>query len=337
LASSLTVSDVGERALIARIQAHVAMPSWVVRGPGDDAAVIKPDRGTLEVITTDALVDGVHFDQRFVPFAAIGHRALAVNLSDLAAMGAKPRAALLSLALPPHLSLDSFDRFLEGFLALAGEHRVALIGGNITSTPGPLMVDVTAMGAVRPRRVLTRDGARPGDEVYVTGFLGGAAVGLQQLRRAFESDQTPPSDGTAMDRYLRPMPRIRAGMLLAGNRAASSCMDLSDGLADGVRQIAEASGVGITIEVDALPIARQVQRWQESIGGDPIEPALCGGDDYELIFTVRPSRRGRLRAVKGHLGDLPITRIGVVTKARHTLLKDAHGTRELPAGYEHFR
>jgi len=333
---SLTVSDVGERALIARIKAHVAMPSWVVCGPGDDAAVIKPDRGTLEVVTTDALIDGVHVDHRFVPFVAIGHRALAVNLSDLAAMGARPRAALLSLALPPRLSLDSFDQLLEGFLALAAEHHVALIGGNITSTPGPLMVDVTALGAVRPRRVLTRDGARPGDEVYVTGCLGSAAVGLQQLRRAFEGDRTTTADSAAMDRYLRPLPRVRAGMLLAGNRAASSCMDVSDGLADGVRQIAEASGVGITIDADALPIAPNVRRWQESIGGDPIEPALCGGDDYELIFTVRPSHRGRLRGVKGHLGDLPISRIGVVTKARHTLLKDGRGTRELPAGYEHF-
>jgi len=332
-----TVSDVGERALIARIQAHVALPSWVVRGPGDDAAVIKPDRGTLEVVTTDALVDGVHVDQRFVPFDAIGYRALAVNLSDLAAMGARPRAALLSLALPPRLSLDSFDRLLEGFLALAADQHVALVGGNITSTPGPLMVDVTAIGAVRPRRVLTRDGARPGDEVYVTGRLGSAAIGLQQLRRAFEGGAASPSDAEATTRYLRPMPRVRSGMLLAGNRAASSCMDLSDGLADGVRQIAEASNVGITIDADALPIASYVQRWQESLGRDPLEPALCGGDDYELIFTVRPNHRGRLRGVKGHLGDLPITRIGVVTKARHNLLKDARGTRELPAGYEHLR
>jgi thiamine-monophosphate kinase len=334
---SVTVSEVGERALIARIQAHVAMPSWVVCGPGDDAAVIKPERGTLEVVTTDAVVDGVHVDQRFVPFVAIGHRALAVNLSDLAAMGARPRAALLSLALPPGLSLDSFDHLLEGFLALAAEHHVALIGGNITSTPGPLMVDVTAIGAVRPRRVLTRDGARPGDDVYVTGCLGSAAVGLQQLRRTIDGDQTTPIDDSATERYLRPTPRVRAGTLLAGNRAASSCMDLSDGLADGVRQIADASGVGITIDADALPIGASVRRWQESVGGDLIEPALCGGDDYELIFTVRPSHRGRLRAVKGHLGDLPITRIGVVTKARHTLLKDGRGTRELPAGYEHLK
>src|SRR5215510_12903065 len=131
------------------------MPAWVVCGPGDDAAVIKADRGTLEVVTTDALVDGVHVDQRFVPFDAIGHRALAVNLSDLAAMGATPRAALLSLMLPPALSVTAFDQMVEGFVALAAVHRVMLVGGNITSTPGPLTIDVTAIGSVRPRKVLT--------------------------------------------------------------------------------------------------------------------------------------------------------------------------------------
>jgi thiamine-monophosphate kinase len=332
---TLTVSDIGERALIARIQAHVATAPWVIRGPGDDAAVIQPARGTFDVVTTDALIDGVHFDRRFVPFDAIGHRALAVNVSDLAAMGALPRAVLLSLALPPRLEVASFDQMLEGFLTLAADEKVVLIGGNITSTPGPLMLDVTAIGAVRPRRVLTRDGARPGDEVYVTGRLGDAAVGLEQLRLAADGGDVS-LEVSASERYLRPIPRVRAGLLLGRNRAASSCMDLSDGLADGVRQIASASGVGMAIDAAALPISPAVRRWQEANGRDPLGPALSGGDDYELIFTVRPSHRGRLRAVRKDLGDLPITRIGVVTRDRRLVLKDEASTRELPAGYEHF-
>jgi len=332
---TLTVSDLGERALIARIQAHVATAPWVICGPGDDAAVIQPARGTFDVVTTDALIDGVHFDRRFVPFDAIGHRALAVNVSDLAAMGALPRAVLLSLALPPRLEVASFDLMLEGFLTVAADENVALIGGNITSTPGPLMLDVTAIGAVRPRRVLTRDGARPGDEVYVTGRLGDAAVGLEQLRLAADGGAVS-LESSATERYLRPRARVRAGLLLGRNRAASSCMDLSDGLADGVRQIAAASGVGMTIDAAALPIAPAVRRWQEANGRDPLAPALSGGDDYELIFTVRPNHRGRLRAVRKDLGDLPITRIGVVTRDRQLVLKDEASTRELPAGYEHF-
>jgi thiamine-monophosphate kinase len=331
---TLTVADIGERALIDRIKARVSMPSWVVIGPGDDAAVIKPQRGAYDVVTTDAQVDGVHFDRRFVPADAIGHRALAVNLSDLAAMGAVPHAALLSLALPPSLDVAAFEQVLDGLLALAAVHRVTLIGGNITQTPGPLMVDVTAIGSARPRGILTRSGARPGDEVYVTGSLGEAAVGLQRLQTAGLSAGS--LSDACVSRYLRPQPRVRAGMLLGRNRAASSCMDVSDGLADCVRQVAEASGVGITLDGAAIPVPAEVRDAQHRRGRNPLEPALSGGDDYELFFTVRPAHRGRLRAVYQQLGDLPITRIGVVTKTRELLIRDEEGIRTLPAGYEHF-
>src|SRR5688572_12499242 len=155
------------------------MPSWVVIGPGDDAAVLEPLRGTLDVVTTDVQVEGIHFDRRFVPPDAIGHRALAVNLSDLAAMGAEPRATLLSLVLPDALEVAVVDGMLDGILALASAHKVTLVGGNVSRSPGPLVVDMTAIGTVRKRRMLTRAGARPGDEVFVTGTLGGAFVGLK--------------------------------------------------------------------------------------------------------------------------------------------------------------
>lgn len=309
--------ELSERALIQRITARLTTPPWVLIGPGDDAAVIEPERGAYEVLTTDAVVEGIHFDRAFVPLDAIGYRALAVNLSDLAAMGAAPRAALLSLVLPDTLVVDDVDRLLDGLLALAADHRVAIIGGNITRSPGPLIVDVTAIGSVRPRRVLTRSGARPGDEVWVTGSIGGAAAGLKALRQA-----GPQVDPASVERYLRPAPRVRAGVLLGRNRAATSCMDLSDGLGDAVRQVAEASGVGMTIDPAAVPLAAGVA---------DVASALAS-DDYELLFTVRPSQRGRLRGVRRLLGDLPITKIGVVTKDRAVRL----GDRELPGGYEHF-
>jgi thiamine-monophosphate kinase len=331
-----TVADIGERALIAHIMARVSMPSWVEVGPGDDAAVVRPERGAFDVVTMDALVDGVHFDRRFVPADAIGHRALAVNLSDLAAMGATPRAALLSLVLPPTLDFSAFEQIVDGVLNLSARHRVAMIGGNITQTPGPLTLDITAIGAARPRRVLTRAGARPGDVVYVTGTLGDAAVGLQRLREAPRLGGSHSLDAD-VQRYLRPEPRMRAGMLLGRNRAASSCMDISDGLADCVKQVAEASGVGITLDTSAIPVSNLVRDWQRQRGDDPLGPALTGGDDYELFFTVRPAHRSRFRAVCQQVGDLPITRIGVVTKGHDLLLRDGHQVRELPAGYEHFR
>lgn len=308
------------------------MPAWVIVGPGDDAAVIAPERGALEVLTTDALVDGVHFDRRFVPPDAIGHRALAVNLSDLAAMGASPRAVVLSLVLPDALEVDVVDGLLDGLLALAATHDVAVVGGNVSRTPGPMMIDITALGSVRPRRVMTRSGARPGDAVYLTGSIGDGLVGLRSL-------DTPDGSTPAhcQERYLRPLPRVRAGMLLGRNRATSSCMDTSDGLADAVRQIAGASGVGITLDATALPIGDESRGWFAAHGQNALEAALVGGDDYELLFTVRPAHRGRLRNVRRSLGDLPITRVGIVTKESTLSLHTDSGPQPLPEGFDHFR
>jgi thiamine-monophosphate kinase len=331
-----TIADLGEQAVIQRIIRRLAMPAWVEVGPGDDAAVIIPARGRREVLTTDTLVDGVHFDQAFVPPDAIGHRALAVNVSDLAAMGAEPRAALLSLALPGGMAASALDGFADGFLRHAEFHRMTLLGGNITRTPGPFVISVTAIGTVHPRRSLTRAGARPGDGVYVTGYLGDAAAGLAMLRASGAAGAATSGEGCA-GRYLRPEPRVRAGLQLAHHGAASSCIDLSDGLADGVRQIASASGVGMTIDADALPLSDEARQWQARAGTDALSAALSGGDDYELLFTVRPRHRGRLRGAHRRIGDLPITRIGVVTRTPELVLRDAAGTHELPRGFEHFR
>jgi len=283
------------------------------------------------------VIDGVHFDTAFVPPEAIGHRALAVNVSDLAAMGAMPRAALLSFVLPGELATSTVDGIVDGLLALAARHRVALVGGNITRSPGPLMIDVTAIGSVKPRRILRRAGARPGDEVYVTGSIGSAVVGLSSLRSSVGADLKVGPYSRDEERYLRPTPRVRAGMLLGRNRAASACIDLSDGLADGLRQIAAASNVGIAVDADRIPFADGVLDFHRACGVDPIDAALAGGDDYELLFTTRPSWRGRLRAVRNQVGDLPITKIGVVTKERRLVVRTPDGERDLPAGFEHFR
>src|SRR6059058_4928 len=166
------VGDVTERDLIARIRRRLpADPDWVLVGIGDDAAVVEPERNRVEVVSVDALVEGVHFDRGFVPPDAIGHRALAVNLSDLAAMGAAPRLALLSLALPSSLPLHDFDGIIAGLARLAAEHRLHVAGGNLTRSPGPLMIDITVAGTVKRRQALTRAGARPGDEIYVSGTV----------------------------------------------------------------------------------------------------------------------------------------------------------------------
>lgn len=328
----MTVSELSERDLVARIQQQLAAPpAWLTVPIGDDAAVVETERNRLEVLTVDALIDGVHFDRHFTPPDAIGHRALAANLSDLAAMGATPRLVLLSLALPPDLPCIDFDGIVQGLAALAASSGVTVAGGNLTRTPGPLTIDITAIGSVKRRGVLQRGGARPGDLVYVSGALGAAAAGLQMLTAG-----TPESD-ICVSHYLRPTARVRVGQLLGRNRAASACVDLSDGLGDGVSRIAEASRVGITLDRSALPIPDDARRWFEARGGDAVSAAIAGGDDYELLFTVRPRLRGRLRAVFQH-GGVPLTRIGTCTADAALLLTQPDGTTQpIPAGFTHFR
>ena len=328
-----TVADFTERELVARIQQKVLPPpAWLLVGIGDDAAVFEPERNRVEVLTVDCLVDGIHFDRRFVPADAVGHRALAVNLSDIAAMGASPRLALLSLALPADFPIDDYDAMATGLTTLAAAHGVHLAGGNLTHTRGPLTIDVTVLGTVKRRQALTRAGARPGDDLYMTGNIGTARAALEQLR----AGRLP----THAESYLRPRPRLRTGTLLARNRLASACIDLSDGLADGVRQIAAASGVGVEVDADALPLLAEVREWFSSSGRDAAMAAVEGGDDYELLFAVRPRHRRRVEAVLRH-GDTPVTRIGVCTERQDLEIRWRRGdgveVRPLPAGYSHFR
>ncbi|HSP89368.1 MAG TPA: thiamine-phosphate kinase [Vicinamibacterales bacterium] len=330
-----SVADVGEHALIARVRERVPpAPAWVAIGLGDDAAVVEPARNLLEVATTDALVESVHFDRAFTPPRAIGHRALAVNLSDLAAMGASPRSALLSLVLPPALLVVDFEAIVDGFMALASAHGVALIGGNITRSPGPLIVDVTALGTARRRRVLARSGARPGDEVWVSGDIGSAAAGLQSLSAGARAGEGLPGCEAA---FLTPEPRVRLGTLLGRNRAATACVDLSDGLADGLHQLATASGVGIEIEHSAVPVGGEARAWFESRGAEPIMAALTGGDDYELLFTVRPRSRSRLETVRRQARGLRLTKIGTVRREAGVVITRGGVAEPVPSGYVHFR
>jgi thiamine-monophosphate kinase len=358
-----TVADLTERELIARIKERLpAAPNWLLIGIGDDAAVVEPERNRVEVLTVDALVEGVHFDRAFVPADAIGHRALAVNLSDLAAMGAAPRLALLSLALPPALPLAEFDAMVGGFAALAVRHRLHVAGGNLTRSPGPMMIDVTVIGTVKRRQALTRGGARPGDELYVSGTIGAAAAGLRILREGLTAEDAEDAEGKArlvhvpgfssassassavknsgleacVQRYLRPEPRVRLGLLLARNRAARACMDLSDGLSDALYQMTEASGVGAIVDADALPIEPGAREYFAARGFDAVAESMTGGDDYELLAAVHPRTRRRLAAAVRH-GDAPLTRIGVCTQERAIVLR--HGKSEAPlvrGGYSHF-
>jgi len=332
-----TVSDLGEHALLARLRALAPPPPpWVIVGIGDDAAVLEPPRNQLDVVTTDALVEHVHFDRRFSSPADVGHKALAVNLSDLAAMGAEPRAALLSLALPDTLLVAEFDALVQAFLAAAASQRVALVGGNLSRSPGPLVVDVTAVGAVRRRRVLGRAGARPGDALYLSGTVGAAAAGLGWLRAHAGAEAPREPVPPIVERYRRPSPRVRLGVIVGRNRAAAACVDLSDGLADAARQIAGASGTGAVLDAAAIPVDAGAREWYQGQGLDPLEAALAGGEDYELLFAVpRRRRRGFLAAAR-LARDTRVTCIGAVTEGPTVALRRNGREEALPAGFAHF-
>jgi thiamine-monophosphate kinase len=335
-----TISDIGERALIERIRVRLpAASSSLEVGIGDDGAVAAMDRGALSVLTVDALVEGIHFDRRFSRPADIGYKALAVNLSDIAAMGGVPRLALLSLMLPAHLLVSDVDDLISGLASMAAATGVTVAGGNITRSPGPLIVDVTAIGAAKRRKILTRKGGRPGDQLYVSGAIGAGTAGLSWLKAHVSDGAAIPDDqalAECVDRHRRPEPRTRLGLLLGRTRAASACMDLSDGLADAVRHVAEASGTGARIEAASLPIHPGAARWFAANSQDGVRESLAGGDDYELLFAVPKRRRGRLRGVVQQARGLTITRIGELTADR-ALVLDRHGALEpLPEGFAHF-
>ena len=331
-----SVSEIGERALIERIRRRLPpLPPHLIVGPGDDAAVVAGDRGGLQILTTDAVIEGIHFDFRLSSPADVGYKALAVNVSDVAAMGGTARVALLSLMLPDSTLIQTVDGLLDGFLSLATSLKVALAGGNISRSPGAFIADVTVVGSVKPRKVLTRGGGSEGDALFVSGSIGAAAAGLGWLR-AQKAGEPSAALSECIHRHRRPEPRSRLGVLLGRTRAASACMDLSDGLSDAVRQLAEASGTGARIDASSIPVHPGAIEWFKALGKDPIEASVRGGDDYELLFTVPARRAGRLRGVLRLLRGLPVTRIGELTRESSIDLVRNGASAPLPAGFSHF-
>lgn len=317
-----SIAAVGEfgflRALLPTFPAARGVPV----GPGDDCAVVAAGRRRW-LVTTDALVEGVHFRRAWMTPAQIGRKAYLVNASDIAAMGGAPRFCLLSVGVPadfPHRDLTAIHR---GITAAAGATGAAVVGGNLARA-AELFVSITLIGDA-PARPVLRAGARPGDGLYVTGALGAAALGLRRLRADAHAR------GSFVHRFREPAPRLRAGALLARARVASAMIDISDGLLQDLGHLCAASNVGAELERDRLPCAAAVRR-------QGIDLALCGGEDYELLFAVRPRQRARLERLLPRLG-CPVTRIGVARPPRDGLrIVDQRGGRlPLPVGgFDHF-
>lgn len=310
--------------LIARIRARAASTrADVVLGIGDDAALLQPSANKHLVVAMDTLNAGVHFPEGTAP-ADIGWKALAVNLSDLAAMGAKPAWCTLSLSLP-QADAAWVDGFLDGFCALANEHDIALVGGD--TTRGPLSVCLAVHGFVEPGRALRRDGARVGDLVWITGTLGDAAGALKQWRARTAID---PALRARLD---RPQPRIAIGRALVG--FAHACIDVSDGLLADLGHVCAASGVGAEVSLDTLPWSEALRTHFDLDTRRALQAS--GGDDYELCFTAPDSAREEVARIAQDTG-VQIVRIGRIVAGNGVRAFDADGEAwQAPrAGHEHF-
>ncbi len=315
----------GEFELIAELFAPLAAPGGF--GLTDDAAIITPPAGNDIVMTKDMMVSGVHFLPDDPP-DLVARKLLRVNLSDLAAMGAAPHGYALGLSLPPEIGDGWLRAFAAGLAADQREFGIALLGGDTTSTPGPLTLSLTALGFVRQGRLLRRSGASPGDVVFVTGTVGDAALGLMALRGAVADP-----DGFLADRYRLPRPRLAAGAALVG--VASAGLDVSDGLVADLGHLCSASGVGAVIEAALVPLSPQARRAIDH-RPDLIAVALAGGDDYELVFSIPPDAVGALDRRLSGVG-VAATRIGRIVAGKRIRVFDAAGadiTPETP-GFRH--
>ncbi len=353
-----TVADVGEAGLLRRISRLLPPPPEASVGIGDDAAVVAPPRGTM-ILTTDALVEGTHFLRSWFRPAEVGHKALAVNLSDAAAMGARPDYALVSLILPPAMSVAAVEAMYRGLARLARNAGVAVIGGNLARGERA-SVTVALVGSAPRGRAVTRGGSRPGDALYVSGRPGLAYLGFRLLERA----RPAPADGGAGGRdpwrfparepawraalvravpgsrpalaaFLRPVPRLALGGELH-RLGATSAIDVSDGLAADLRHLA-AAGARPVADAERFPVSPAFRRLAGGLELDPGAAILRGGEDYELLFTLPGASAGRLGA-RAVIAGTPVTRIGEIAPGPPgAFLRRKGRTSRLDAeSFEHF-
>jgi thiamine-monophosphate kinase len=316
----------------------------VLRGIGEDAAIIRPSARRQWLITTDLLAEGVHFLAGEANAVDIGYKAALANLSDIAAMGGIPHYVLVSIAIPASRSTRDIERLYQGLMRACRTHHVELIGGDTSSSRQGLFISITLIGSVTPGRALRRDGARAGDLLYVTGTLGDSLAGLTLLTRASRNlgrsmrGLSLTHQRYLIGRHMRPSPRLRAGQLLSSLRLATSAIDISDGLAGDLSRLCEQSGIGADLETKRIPCSAALKAYCRLTRRDPTKLALQGGEDYELLFTARPGNAARLARLGRRFG-CRLSCLGVIRSKRDGLrLRGPQGktTRLTLRGYEHF-
>lgn len=325
-----------ERGIIERIRQQASSGDGsLLLGIGDDCAAIKRGDGLVELVTTDTLIEKVHFDLAWHPPELLGRKAAAVNLSDVAAMGGQPRYCLLSLALPADFTESWLEQFMGGFLAILAEHGTQLIGGDTVKSEGGHLISVTVMGEAPASEILLRSAARPGDLVMVSGSLGQAAAGLEICRRGLDTGNTGWRELCAA--HLDPSPETALGRVLAASGLVNAMMDLSDGLATDLAHLCEESGVGAEIDAASLPVSDALLAAAESLGCEPMSWALSGGEDYRLLFTVPAGNSEELRELIQQELSRDIFPVGRIVEGQGVVLVDEGKRLDIAyQGYDHF-
>jgi len=334
----MKLSELGEFGLINRIRGHQGGGGGgrLVRGMGDDTAVLRGGTDVLTLLTTDMLVEGIHFDLDYIPPAELGGKALAVNVSDIAAMGGTPRWSLLSLGLPADMEVDILDDFYKGMTAAGSRFGVSLVGGDTVTSPGGMVISVALYGEAGLEDVIYRNGASPGDRLFVTGTLGDSASGLELLKKGLRRSGCCSFESALIERHLAPEPRLKESALVVSEKLASAMIDVSDGLLQDLGHICRESGVGARVWAEKVPLSEAFTETRGKHGLDDMLP-LTGGEDYELLFAVPEGKMGLLDSCR-HLFGSGLSEIGEVCEGSEVSVFDGEG---LPlsfaeGGYDHF-
>ncbi len=334
----MNLKDIGEFGFIDRIsQGCLIRPTGIIRAIGDDAAVFRSEAKLLNLVTTDLLIERIHFLRDAVDPDSLGHKALAVNLSDIAAMGGTARNAFVGLAVPPNVTLDFLDELFAGLKRLAAAHAVNILGGDTTGSDRDLVISLTVTGTVAESEVLLRDGARVGDVIFSSGCLGDSRAGLHLLQNRIAADT--PYLKTLLEAHLRPRPLLREGRFLATSGGVHAAIDVSDGLSSDLAHIVHNSRVGARLYLDHLPLSPALQQFCRRRGIDPVDYALAGGEDYTLLFTADPFAADALaRAYFAAFGQ-SLHRIGEITDSGGIEWIDGNGRSRIivSTGWDHFK
>jgi thiamine-monophosphate kinase len=334
----MTLKDIGEFGFIKKIsRGCLIRPDGIIKAIGDDAAAFATDPDRISLITTDLLVERVHFLRNSISGFDLGFKSLAVNLSDIAAMGGEAREAFVSIAIPEDCPLEYLEALYDGMKDLAAEFKVNILGGDTTGSKTDLIINVVVQGLVAREEMLCRDAARPGNIIFSTGYLGDSRAGLHLILQDIPADSAELQN--LLRAHLRPRPHLREGRFLAQQPAVHAAIDTSDGLSSDLGHITEESGVGAAIYAEHIPVSSDLNIFCERFNFDPVEYALAGGEDYTLLCTASPETADTIAADFQKAFKRPLFRIGEITaeKRMELIFPDGSSKPIAPTGWNHFK